>query len=336
MFFSIVVPAYNVEKYLDNCLGSILNQTYKDFEILLIDDESSDNTRIIAESYAGKHEFIRLKTIKNTTVGNVRNEAIKMAVGRYLVFVDADDFIYPDMLEIIHECLIRTDADVCFMPNYITNSNGRKDTCSYIPKKSSNSVDFFSLVSFIEFCMQNGGMIPSSMWNLICRKQVIDDYSITMNAEYIWSEDSDFIFSILTKVDKIALCDYAGYEWNISNTNSLSHQVSAYKIISRMSVYRKWIKLLDEGCFGNISEDATSYIKKRLLKNYFQVLEPYSFLKRAGDRREVIKQFKADKIKITEDLCIPLEYRVFGFVMGRYIYLFNHYICKLTQFIKRK
>ena len=112
--FSIIVPVYNVERYLSQCLDSLLNQTYNDFEIIAVDDVSTDNSRDIVKEYARvypqKIVFIEHKV--NTRQGGARNTGIDAAVGRYIMFLDSDDYIQPQTLQVLADAMEREQADI--------------------------------------------------------------------------------------------------------------------------------------------------------------------------------------------------------------------------------
>ncbi len=117
--FSIVVPVYNVQKYLAECLDSLLNQSFRDFEILVIDDKSTDSSLQIAKTYADAHsECIQLLQHPiNKGLGGARNTGIEAAAGEYILFVDSDDYLSPNALEKLADLIGKTKADVvefCF------------------------------------------------------------------------------------------------------------------------------------------------------------------------------------------------------------------------------
>ncbi|NTU70911.1 MAG: glycosyltransferase [Coriobacteriia bacterium] len=119
---SVIVPAYNVEDYLPECLDSVLAQTFRDFEIVLIDDGSTDTTPAIADRYASAHPgVIRSLHKPNGGLSDARNHGIDLARGEFLAFVDGDDLITVDMLEKLHARAIATGADLvlCGMENFI-------------------------------------------------------------------------------------------------------------------------------------------------------------------------------------------------------------------------
>ena len=109
---SIIIPVYNVEKYLERCLESVLSQTFKEIEILLIDDGSTDSSGVICDDFAKKDTRIRVIHKKNGGLSSARNCGIENATSPLLGFVDSDDYIDPDMYEVLYNELKKADADI--------------------------------------------------------------------------------------------------------------------------------------------------------------------------------------------------------------------------------
>ena len=110
---SIIVPVYNVEPYLRKCLDSILDQTYRDLEILIIDDGSTDGSGAICDEYAGKDDRIKVFHTENNGLSAARNLGLSKAQGKFVGFVDSDDWIEPDMFGVMHTRLNKSGADMC-------------------------------------------------------------------------------------------------------------------------------------------------------------------------------------------------------------------------------
>lgn len=121
---SVVVPIYNVEKYLSKCIDSILDQTYKDLEVLLIDDGSTDSSSVIAQKYADEYERIRYIRQNNKGLGGARNTGIHQARGRYISFIDSDDYIEPAMYEMMMNKILEFHIDVCICDYQRVGENG--------------------------------------------------------------------------------------------------------------------------------------------------------------------------------------------------------------------
>lgn len=131
---SIVVPIYNVEKYLDRCIESIVNQTYRNLEIILVDDGSPDNCPQMCDEWAKRDNRIKVVHKQNAGLGMARNTGIEQATGEYICFFDSDDYIEAETIENAYRSAVQNDADVvCFGVNYI-NTAGEK-TGTRIPRE---------------------------------------------------------------------------------------------------------------------------------------------------------------------------------------------------------
>lgn len=118
---SVIVPIYNIEKYIDKCISSIINQTYKDLEIILVDDGSSDKSGVICDEYADKDSRIKVLHKENGGLSDARNAGIDIACGEYIGFVDGDDFIHPQMYEFLLNGLVTNDADLILCKHNVVN-----------------------------------------------------------------------------------------------------------------------------------------------------------------------------------------------------------------------
>ena len=127
MRFSIVVPVYNVEKYIDRCMESLVSQSFRDYEIIVVDDESPDGSMDIVEAYAEANPgLITMLHQKNTRQGGARNNGVRHAKGDYLVFVDSDDYVSRDMLQVMEGYLQEKRYDVLICQHVAVTENGEK------------------------------------------------------------------------------------------------------------------------------------------------------------------------------------------------------------------
>ena len=113
---SIIVPVYNVEEYLPHCINSLLDQglTEKQYEIILVNDGSTDNSPVICQSYVDKYPFIHCYSQKNQGLSGARNTGMKHVKGKYVQFVDSDDFLQPNSIKAVLEAAEKYDADLAF------------------------------------------------------------------------------------------------------------------------------------------------------------------------------------------------------------------------------
>ena len=114
---SVIVPVFRVEKFLENCIQSVLNQTYGDFELILVDDGSDDNCPAICDRYARKDVRVKVIHKQNGGIGETRNAGLQIAEGEYITFVDSDDYIHPQMLEMCMNSFQKeSDIDIAMCP----------------------------------------------------------------------------------------------------------------------------------------------------------------------------------------------------------------------------
>ena len=124
LLVSVIVPIYNVEKYLRKCVDSILNQTYKNLEIILVDDGSPDNCGNICDEYALSDSRIRIIHKKNGGLSDARNAGLDIARGNYILFVDSDDYIDETMVEKLYEALEKEKAEMSLCSFVYVNDDG--------------------------------------------------------------------------------------------------------------------------------------------------------------------------------------------------------------------
>ena len=155
---SIIVPVFNVEKYIERCVLSLVNQTYTNIEILLIDDGSTDNSGIICDEFSNKFNNIITFHKTNGGLSDARNYGITKAKGDIISFIDGDDFIDNDMIEFLHNELINTNSDISICGKYIDYENGKcvkinDSKNKYIMNKKEALININSFIGFdMSFC----------------------------------------------------------------------------------------------------------------------------------------------------------------------------------------
>ena len=142
---SVIIPVYNVEKYIGRCLESVVNQTYKNLEIILVESASTDESGLICDRYAKSDSRIKVIHQKERKgLSNARNEGLVYAHGEYVGFVDSDDVISLDMFEIMYVCIIKEDADISYVQVERFKTDNFKDSTGQPYKYSVLSRDEFA------------------------------------------------------------------------------------------------------------------------------------------------------------------------------------------------
>jgi len=196
---SIIVPVYNAEAFLEECLDSILAQTLKGIEIICINDGSRDNSQAILERYAKKDGRIKVLTKENGGQSSARNLGLKIARGEYIGFVDSDDFIVPDMMEKLYVRAKETDADISIGDVYLYNNDTHekdefRDQLLYLRLKNKvvTLEDEPQLVSCI------------AVWDRICKRSLLTENNIRF-AEGLVYEDHLYTIEELVKAKRVVL-----------------------------------------------------------------------------------------------------------------------------------
>lgn len=241
---SIIVPCYGVEKYLDRCMNSLVHQTLKDIEIILIDDESPDRVPIMCEEWAIKDSRIKVIHKKNGGLGFARNSGLEIASGEYVAFVDSDDFVELDMYEKLYEEAIQSSADAVFSDFFYEQVDGSWRNRKEVLKRKEwlnddvKSFLFDMIASDPKETRTN--LYQMSVWHSIYKRNIIqikDTGNNTSNIRFrserdILSEDLPFQIDFLLTSKKIVYIPDAFYHYCF-NGSSLSSTFDVNKI-SRM------------------------------------------------------------------------------------------------------
>lgn len=189
---SIVVPVYNTEKYLPECIESILNQAYKDLEIILVDDGSTDSSLMICRKYKDRDSRIKVFHKENSGVSATRNMGIENATGEYISFCDSDDVIAPKLYETLLKQLEQQDVDrVCGGYEYLY-PNGHTLYCK--PRLADGKYLKNDLLSMMIDDGTLSGFLFSGVNNCIFKKSIIDENNIRFKEDIKYNEDSLFSF----------------------------------------------------------------------------------------------------------------------------------------------
>lgn len=283
MKFSIIVPVYNVEKYLENCILSILNQTYENFELIIVNDGSPDDSQKIIDKFAKKDKRIRSFVKENGGLSDARNYGVKYATGDYLLFVDSDDSIESELLKKINNSLLEKKVDILRFECSLYNEDGEK-ILSY------SGIDY------------QGEDVSLHIKELMTRKYVEPAWLYCYNLSF-WKknhfeynkgkihEDFGLTPLVLYKAKSITSIDYSGYKYLIregSITNSSNYEKTKRAVYDMLEQGKKINKFL---------KGEENSIKKQAILNY--VNESLIFKSReliGVDKKEYIKELRREKV----------------------------------------
>ena len=230
---SVIVPVYNAEKYIEKCIKSILNQSYENFELLIVNDGSIDSTKSICEKYKKKDSRIILINKNNNGVSSARNDALKIAKGDYCCFVDADDYPDKDMIKLMVESAKKNKSDIVICEyNYIYENTNKKE--EFKLKKYSNK-DFLELIS--DESTEYGGF----PWNkMIKRKCIKKNY----RDELYYYENLIFFLENAKNIKSYSVVNKPLYNYLVNDTSALHSKMYSTRKLSNLDALHLAIDLV--------------------------------------------------------------------------------------------
>lgn len=211
---SVIIPVYNVEKYLRPCLDSVLVQTFKDFEVICVNDGSTDNSAQILAEYERKDDRIKIINQENQGLSMARNNGLTQAQGKYIYFMDSDDAIHPQTLEILYFFITKYNADmVCF--DFTENIANKLPNVSAIKKENIK----YSLTDKPLYFKQNGNLLHINVCTKFYRKEILSGLEFIPHIQF---EDYPHTLAIWAKCPKTIILNEKLYFYTM-NGNSISH-----------------------------------------------------------------------------------------------------------------
>lgn len=241
MLLSVVVPIYNAEKTIQRCVVSLLKQTYKTLQILLINDGSSDDSERICMNLAKKDPRIEYYYKPNSGVSDTRNFGLRLARGEYIAFVDSDDFVYPNCYEIALARLIDNQLDLIVFGFRSINMNSIKDVVYENVMLSSKK----EIAKYVAHNFESS--LVSLPWNKIYKKKhIIDEF----HKDISLGEDLLFNICYFRRINKLQIIDKVFYAYDRTNENCLTNRYSSDYFDAFCTIYTN-AKEYITGAIGN-------------------------------------------------------------------------------------
>lgn len=224
---SIIIPAYNAERYISNCIESLLDQTYDDIEIIIVNDGSEDNTKHIIDKYAAVDKRIIAVHLENGGVSTARNKGLEISSGSYVTFVDSDDWVEPDMLSFAVNKIKETKADIVIW-SYFKNYIDKQLALSLLPGGSqvfTNNIDILFLRSIYQMYGEDRvreSVSAGAVWCKLYKKEILKENNLKFNKGLIRAQDTIFSLNAFLHASKIVYCDVNLYHYRITNTSTCS------------------------------------------------------------------------------------------------------------------
>lgn len=292
--FSIIVPVYNVEKYIGECVESVLNQSFDDWELILIDDGSSDNSSSLCDMYAENDERIKAFHQKNAGASAARNNGLDNAGGDYIIFLDSDDYYNNlDALHKINDKIMKKQCDIvmfgCTDHNMITGQS--------VVSRSGYDIDRLESSSYQSalHILLSSKLIPGGPNIFAAARRVIDDNSIRFKIG-VQDEDYDYVLSVFLNSNSIGVLNVPFYSYLKGRENSVTASSNIKMIEGIAYTVEKWEPLALEINDEVLKKDVLNYIAyiyttgfvvsgrmdKKMRKQSLAIMKKYRYILKYG------------------------------------------------------
>ena len=242
---SIIVPIYNTEKYLGQCLDSILNQTYTNFEVLLVNDGSTDSSGMICQEYVENDSRFRYFEKDNGGVASARNLGLERSGGAYITFIDSDDWVEPNYLDVLYTALKENDTDVAIS----TYKRFAQDGVFYLRSYSREDDEFLNIGtrsrdSFLEILPRLGELDHSfySISSKLIKREIIGN--LLFDEQISYAEVLNFFFYLYLGVESVVFVRDYTYVYRTHDA-STSQNVNELQALQELEIYKKMFQQID-------------------------------------------------------------------------------------------
>ena len=294
---SIIIPVYNAELYLCECIDSILSQDFSDFELLLIDDGSKDNSGDICDRYAEKDSRVSVFHQENQGVCAARNKGLEYAHGEWIAFVDADDLLTHGALRVLHEATVGNDADIILAGAKVTDGIGKnvRPLYSYTPTTSSDVLNMLG---------------HSALWGYLFKTSVIHKHDIKFIPGLAYSEDRVFCLNIALYCNKIRVIADSVYIYRRNETSACASTDGFKKAKHQFHAAAEVQKL----ALQTANSSTKTFFKKKerqlLELGYMSYAKNFSFRTYAEYESQYLKYFEGRFHLLTKTLkAVAVYYR---------------------------
>ena len=311
---SIIIPIYNVEKYLEKCLNTIINQTYKNLEIILIDDGSTDNSSTICDEYCKKDKRIKVIHKNNEGVSSARNKGIELSKGKYIVFIDPDDYVTDDHIEGLYDCIISNNVDLVISnlididEDGIILNNERKK--SFLMNKDQCLKELLSEDNFYHVCCGN-----------MYRRDLLE--KIRFNCEYSIAEDLDFLYRYIKHIRSAYFLSENTYYY-LKREDSITNSAYGEKWNDELKICNF---IINETC--KLDNDLHKYAKKKYI--IFNINQAYRFALNKNQIKNLKNNIKLYKNEIFNSKFFDNKEK-----LKISLFLKSYYLFKIVCNIKNK
>ena len=296
---SVIIPFYNVEEYLGECLESLARQTFRNFEVILIDDGSTDKSGRIAQKYEGRFPRYKIITKINEGQGKARNIGLEAACGEYIYFLDSDDYIEDNALEIMYAQASSCDADLVlfnsgiFLDGKEGNLKGRNiyKRCKKYPQKVYGGQEAFS-------CLKRNGEYTCVVWLQLSKRRLLKNKNIRFPENVVF-EDEYFSFRVFMESERVRITEDVVVHHRIRKDSTMSlgrnyQHFMSYAMLCRRVTEFYWSGKAERRWRWALRVQAADFFKGAVCRIYFKL--PYEERMKVEDERRRLVQLGRQNI----------------------------------------
>ncbi len=322
---SVIVPIYNVEKYLNKCVDSLLEQTLKDIEIILVDDGSPDSSGEIADEYQKRYSNIKTVHRKNGGLGPARNTGLENATGDYIAFLDSDDWVQSDMYEKLYAVITKNDADIVVSGHCDFTNN-----VLVVKKQHPLRGKIYDSVDQIQEVRKNlfghspedieTESFPMSVCMSLYKREMLEKYRLRF--EKILSEDTIFNIGAYKVARKIVFTEYTDYCYRKDEQASITQTFS----LNKKNQFKDFLLRLSELAAKEDDDDCTMRTKRMTIdycRLYIRIVG--GCRESFNNKRNYIRDFAQDRdiIKLCKGYpvnSLPIQQKIFQKLLEKKCY----------------
>lgn len=287
---SVIIPCFNSAKFIERCLESILNQTYQNLEILVVDDGSTDDSANVIQKIAKRDSRVKYIYQPNSGVSAARNKGIECASGELVTFVDSDDTIAQEMYQVLTELLERHDADISHC-SYLRDENGVK---KYVG--DTKQIYLFEGEQVAESLLKAELFTPSC-WNKLFRKEVLQN--VWFDSRFKINEDLLFDFYAFKNAKRAVFIDRCLYTYHVEETSSCNNTSFEKKTMDCYTVSKEILKHSIGKTYEHIAKER--FLHQEIFLYWFYINNPSqeNKVKAKQQRKKIVNALERDEFSMS-------------------------------------
>lgn len=337
MLYSVIMPVYNVEKYLIRSIESILNQTYSDWELILVNDGSTDSSGEICQKYSDKYDSIKVIHQENSGSGIARQKGIEISRGQYIVFVDPDDFIDKNALEKNKKNIISNSPQLIVNGYFqINKENDLKNISEYLPKLKG----LYSRKEFINEFESFVEVNPRNLWNKVYEREFLLKKGIKFTNQRV-GQDALFNINVYKNLEKLYIDHESYYYYDATRNDSAVRKYNSNRVDYEYNIINSYKEMLIELDVKNrdkiirieywnlITMELINMNRSNVFRNVNKAVDHIESLLQKKELNEIVQSIGYSELN-------TVFQRIILFLLKNKLYRSLVYLLKLRSNIKKK